>query len=272
MQYFSSRCGRLLRCDENNCSGKENFHSLPGSGRYLFVQESNETNREGPALSIFKGWLGEKATQFGMWVKLDGETYKRFHNIIVSTRNGTTQIDHVLLSRFGMFVIETKNYNGWIFGGKDQKSWTQVLYGKKHSFQNPLHQNYGHTKALAENLDVDLTKIHSVVFFIGEAELKTDLPPNVMASGLSDYIKQFDRVVFHDVELLRLEEELTRLRSQSASNHEHVSNLRERYSSSITCPKCGSPLVRRMAKRGNQAGSEFLGCSSFPNCRYIKKE
>ena len=257
MQYFSSRCGRLLHCDGKQLLGKRKLYSLPGSGRYLSVHESIETNREGPALSIFKGWLGEKATQFGMWVKLDGEIYKRFHNIIVSTRNGTTQIDHVLLSRFGMFVIETKNYNGWIFGGKDQKSWTQVLYGKKHSFQNPLHQNYRHTKALAENLDVELSKIHSVVFFIGEAELKTELPPNVMASGLSDYIKQFDLVVFHDVELLRLEEELTRLRSQSASNHEHVSNLRERYSSSITCPKCGSPLVRRMAKGATKQGQSF---------------
>ena len=58
----------------------------------------------------------------------------------------------------------TKNYNGWNFGGKDQESWTQVLYGKKHSFQNPLHQNYGHTKALAENLDVGLTSTFGCVF------------------------------------------------------------------------------------------------------------
>ncbi len=208
----------------------------------------------------------------GMWVKLDGETYKRFHNLIVGTRNGTTQIDHVLLSRFGIFVIETKNYNGWIFGNEDQRSWTQVLYGAKHSFQNPLHQNYRHVKALAEHLNVEPNKIHSVVFFIGDAKLKTDLPPNVMTSGLSGYIKQFNRVVFHDAELLRLQQELTRLHSQSIATSEHVSNLKERYSSSTTCPKCGSPLVKRMAKQGEQAGREFLGCSSFPSCKYIKKE
>ncbi len=221
--------------------------------------------------NIFKGWLGEKATQFGMWLKLDTKTYKRFHNLIVNTRNGTTQIDHVLLSRFGIFVIETKNYNGWIFGSENQRSWSQVLYGTKHAFQNPLHQNYRHTKALAEHLKVDSSKVHSVVFFIGDAELKTNLPANVMTSGLSDYIKQFDRVVFSDIELTQLEQQLSRLHSASLSTREHVSNLKERYSSNTTCPKCGSSLVKRIAKRGPQAGAEFLGCSGFPNCKFIKK-
>lgn len=205
-----------------------------------------------------------------MWLKLDSVTYKRFYNLIVSTHNGTTQIDHVLLSQFGIFVIEAKNYNGWIFGGKDQKFWTQVLYDKKHSFQNPLHQNYRHTKALAEHLNVEEAKIHSIVFFIGDAELKTDLPPNVMTSGLSAYIKQFDRVEFQDTELVRLEEKLTKLGSQSISTSEHVSSLKMRYSSNSTCPKCGSPLVRRMAKQGKYAGEEFLGCSGYPKCKYVK--
>ncbi|MBI2358572.1 MAG: NERD domain-containing protein [Deltaproteobacteria bacterium] len=172
--------------------------------------------------NIIKGWMGERATQLGMWMKLDSDTYKRFHNLVVNTRTGTTQIDHVLLSRFGIFVIETKNYNGWIFGSESQKSWTQVLYGEKHPFQNPLHQNYRHAKALAEHLQIDDNKIHSIVFFIGDAELKTELPSNVMTSGLSDYIKQFDQVVFTDTELVRFEHELKKLHSASVSGKESM--------------------------------------------------
>lgn len=99
-------------------------------------------------LSLFKGWFGEKQTQFDMWLKL-GEEYTRFHDVIVPTQNGSTQIDHLLISRFGIFVIETKNINGWIFGNEQSRQWTQSLYGKKYKFQNPLHQNYRHTKALA---------------------------------------------------------------------------------------------------------------------------
>ena len=114
-----------------------------------------------------KGWLGEKQTQLGTFIKLDGKTYKRFHNLVVSTKNGTTQIDHVFLSRFGIFVVETKNYNGWIFGSESQKSWTQVLHKKKSTFQNPLHQNYRHTKALSEHLKIEHSKIHSCSLVFG---------------------------------------------------------------------------------------------------------
>ena len=221
--------------------------------------------------NIIKGWFGEKATQFGMWAKLDSETYKRFHNVVLTTQNGTTQIDHVLLSKYGIFVIETKNYNGWIFGSENQKSWTQVLHGKRNTFQNPLHQNYRHTKALSEHLQVEHLKIHSIVFFIGDAELKTDLPPNVMTSGLSSFIKGFDRVVFTENELVQYEQQLARLQETSVSTKDHVSNLKERYSSSTTCPKCGGSLVKRTARRGSQAGTEFFGCSNYPRCKYIRK-
>jgi restriction system protein len=138
--------------------------------------------------SIFKGWIGEKVTQFGMWLTLGAE-YKCFHDVTLDTQNGTTQIDHIIVSRFGVFVIETKNYNGWIFGNEKQKTWTQSLYGKKYTFQNPLHQNYKHTMALSEAINVDHGSIHSIVFFIGDAQFKTDLPENVMNSGIASYIK-----------------------------------------------------------------------------------
>lgn len=126
--------------------------------------------------NIFKGWIGEKATQLGMWINLDSKIYKRFHDLILTHGSRTTQIDHVVLSPYGLFVVETKNLDGWIFGSETDKVWTQDLHGSKRTFQNPLHQNYGHTKALAEHLQVDHSRVHSIVFFIGEAELKTVLP------------------------------------------------------------------------------------------------
>ena len=167
----------------------------------------------------------------------------------------------------------TKNLDGWIFGSEMDKLWTQVLHGSKRTFQNPLHQNYGHTKALAAHLQVDHSRVHSVVFFIGEAELKTVLPSNVMTSGLSDYIEQFRAVVFTTTEMAWIEDELPRLENgSSTSTRKHITNVRERYSSSTTCPKCGSPLVTRIARRGNTAEKSFLGCSGFPKCRYTKSE
>jgi len=206
-----------------------------------------------------------------MWLNLDGEVYLRFHDVIIQSKNGTTQIDHVLLSRYGIFVVETKNYKGWIFGGERQRTWTQSLYGKKRQFQNPLHQNYKHTKALSECLQVDHNKIHSIVFFIGDAELKTRFPPNVMTRGLSAYIKSFTDVVFSKAELDSLYRQLEKIQGGRISNHEHVKNLGARYSDTTKCPKCGASLVERTAKKGPRAGQKFSGCSSFPKCRYIKQ-
>ena len=221
-------------------------------------------------LSIFKGWFGEKQTQFGMWMKL-GDEYTRFHDVIVPTRHGTTQIDHILLSRFGIFVIETKNINGWIFGNEKSKYWTQCMYGKKYKFQNPLHQNYRHTKALANYLQTDHDNLHSVVFFIGDtAKLKTALPSNVMTHGLSAYIKSFQSNVFSDLELNSFEQKILQLRDLNISTKDHVANLKLRHASTSTCPKCGGDLKQRQAKRGKSAGNYFLGCSNFPKCRYTK--
>jgi restriction system protein len=221
-------------------------------------------------VSIFKGWFGELQTQFGLWLKLDKNIYKRFHNIVLETENGTTQIDHVILSKYGIFVIETKNYNGWIFGDEKQKTWTQSLYGEKYKFQNPVHQNYRHTKALSKFLNIDHNFIHSIVFFIGESKFQTKMPPNVMMTGLSKYIKNFDQVVFSDQDFFSLEQNFIKLQNKKLSNREHVSSLKERYSSSEICPKCGSSLVKKSAKKGSFAGNEFLGCSGYPKCKYIK--
>jgi hypothetical protein len=66
------------------------------------------------------------------------------------SRSGYSQIDHVVISPFGLFVIETKNYNGEIKGGRSDKNWT---VSNRFKMYNPLLQNYGHIKALEAALN-----------------------------------------------------------------------------------------------------------------------
>jgi restriction system protein len=87
---------------------------------------------------LIKGRLGEKITAFGLWLKLDPRVYRRIHNVILPGRNNTAQIDHVIVSIYGLFVMETKNMDGWIFGSAQQETWTQQFFKKKFKFQNPL--------------------------------------------------------------------------------------------------------------------------------------
>jgi restriction system protein len=116
--------------------------------------------------------------------------YHLIKNVTLNTEYGTMQIDHIIVSIYGVFVIETKNMSGWIFGGAHQKTWTQKIYRRIYKFQNPLHQNYKHTKTLENMLGIDPNHIFSVVVFVGGSTFKTEMPGNVVeVGGYIRYIK-----------------------------------------------------------------------------------
>lgn len=83
---------------------------------------------------------------------LDSVHYKILNDILIPSygNTSTAQIDHVVVSNYGIFVIETKDYDGWIFGSANQEYWTRVIYKYKDRIKNPIWQNYGHIKAVQE--------------------------------------------------------------------------------------------------------------------------
>jgi len=131
---------------------------------------------------------------------LDHKDYFLFNNLsIPSEHNGSSQIDHIIVSRFGVFVIESKDYSGWIFGHKHRKEWTATYRGRrnrrssKYPFQNPLLQNYAHVAALSSHLQYVAKHIRSVVVFSDECEFQTERIENVLYQReLVDYIKKFN--------------------------------------------------------------------------------
>jgi len=206
-----------------------------------------------------------------MWLSLNAKTYRRFHNLIIPAKNGTTQIDHLLVSPYGLFIVETKNKKGWIFGSENLPKWTQVLYSKKYSFQNPLRQTFRQKKVLCEFLDLDESIVHTIVYFVGDCKFKTPLPDNVIRSRLGRYIKRHRNRILSPQEFERLILTLEQHVSESnLTTRDHVRSLRQRHSSITVCPRCGSDLVERTVKKGSDAGLRFLGCESYPICRYTK--
>jgi len=138
----------------------------------------------------FKGMVGEWFLNLCLGLFLDKREYHLLKDVTLPISQGTTQIDHVIVSRFGLFVIETKNMKGWIFGNPAHKSWTQQIYRRKHRFQNPLHQNHLHVMTLKALLGLADQQLHSVIYFIGDCTFKTPMPDNVMNRGLIRYIKE----------------------------------------------------------------------------------
>lgn len=161
--------------------------------------------------------------------------YHLMSHVTLRMDDGTTQIDHILVSRFGVFVIETKDYNGWIFANAAEATWTQVLFRRSFKFQNPIFQNYRHVRAVRALLDfLPPETIKSVVVFSGSAAFKTDIPLGVTTIGqLPEYLRQqTEEVMSRNRQQFcvgRLE--TARLAISRESDVEHVQSLARRHGS-----------------------------------------
>ena len=192
-------------------------------GRYRASRASSFQNRGEALLSHVA------LTNFGP------PDYHLMNHVTLQMNDGTTQVDHILVSRFGVFVVETKDYKGWIFANAMQANWTQVLFNFKFKFQNPIFQNIRHVRAVQGLLDFLPTgAIKSVVVFTGEAEFKTEIPQGVFTiSGLIDYLRE------QSVEVMSLNRmqfcvgrlETARLAISGKTDVEHVQSLERRHGS-----------------------------------------
>jgi restriction system protein len=189
---------------------------------------------------FFKGRAGEFLIKSINKTYLDKEIYKCFDNITFKLQdNSTTQIDHVIVSKYGIFVLETKNLKGWIFGDEKSKQWTQSFKNrKKYKFQNPIHQNYRHIKALQEVLNqnnilqIDEKKFISIITFIGESEFKTKKPNNVFhGKRYINYIKSFNEEIIKNNEVKIISNFIERKSEEKSlkTDKEHVENLKKRH-------------------------------------------
>lgn len=167
--------------------------------------------------SAFKGWLGEVQTKITQNLFLDSEEYRKFNDIILSDENGgTIRIDHIVVSRYGVFVIETRNMKGWIYGGKENEKWTCNYYGDRELIQNPLRQNFLHTRTLAMYIQIPCEFMHPVVIFWGDCKLKTEMPDNVISGGLrgaTEYIRSKNEILLSGFEVDIICSKLARIKS-----------------------------------------------------------
>jgi len=235
---------------------------------------------------FMKGVIGEMQVNLAAKFLLDKSKYTLFKNVTLPTEDGSTQIDHVIVSKYGVFVIETKNMKGWIFGSEKQKTWTQKIYRHTSKFQNPLHQNYKHTQTLQTALNIDPTTIFSVVVFVGDSTFKTAMPDNVVyAGGYIRYIKNKTQPVLTESEVKDICSNISmdRLKPSLKTHRDHVKHVKTIVAEKQRpievkpvldnavnpCPKCGESMVLRTAKRGDNQGKQFWGCSRYPICRIV---
>lgn len=222
---------------------------------------------------MIKGWFGEKEISFYLKRLPKGE-YIVIHNIILPTSKGTTQVDHIVVSIYGVFVIETKNYTGWIFGDEQSQQWTQSIYGQKSRFMNPIRQNYAHVKAvkdcLAQYPDVPVIPI---VTFSSGCDLKVNTTSHVVYfHRVRETIRLYTDEVISRKELADIRDlMLSGSISGKDVRRNHIRDIHDKKSriqsavAGSDCPNCSGTLIERRGKYG-----VFLGCTNYPKCRFTK--
>jgi hypothetical protein len=199
--------------------------------------------------------------------------YKVINDLVLKTNKGYTQIDHVVISNYGVFVIETKNYKGWIFGSETKLNWKQTLYKHSYEFYNPILQNRSHIMALRAQLpDLYRVPFVPIVVFTGNCSLKV-YAPNVAVIKIGDLkstIKSYSDNNIGEAMIELIYKRLLDLdKSQEYSKGEHIQQIRQRKQEtqdaiySGHCLLCGGYLVERKGKFG-----KFYGCSNYPKCRF----
>lgn len=221
-----------------------------------------------------KGKRGEKQVA-ALLSLLPKKEYKVINDLLLQSGGHSTQIDHVVVSVYGIFVIETKYYQGWIYGGENSEFWTQNIYGHKNELRNPLWQNQGHIKAITRILeDPGMIPIYNIVAFSSQATLKLDRSLPVMYwRQIVPYIKRHKDAVMSESYAEEIYNKLMAANvTDGDAQKQHVKSVKQnqqRRNVSVAngkCPRCGGNLVLRDGRYGR-----FYGCSNYPKCKYILK-
>lgn len=208
--------------------------------------------------------LNKLAKKFGGYV---------IDDVIIPNGSATAQIDHVYISPKAIFVIETKDYSGRIYGNENQKQWTQVLaYGhEKHKLYNPAMQNQTHVNALKKLINFPGDFYSYVVFVRGDVS-------RVICSNIY-YVGSMYRaakyVIKHTTQEIDYEKYYSFIQKYKdnpiQTTEEHVKEINHRTSliEDNYCPYCGVPLVLKYSDKTKRA---FYGCPNYPKCKYIKNK
>jgi hypothetical protein len=205
--------------------------------------------------------------------RLSLKHYRVINDVLIQSGSRSSQIDHIVISNYGIFVIETKHFKGWIFGHDGSDYWTQTLYSKRHHFRNPVIQCWGHIKTLKSVLsEFHAIQYFPLIVFSGNADLKkiTSEVPVLYAHQLVRHIKKCSTSeCLSDKEADEIYEKLDSLNKADRDSREsHVRKAKanqQKGEKSQTCPRCGARLTLKHGKYGM-----FYGCSSYPGCGFTK--
>ena len=221
-----------------------------------------------------KGQRGEDLIEKILYKTVPGE-FQVFRNVYVPHGGATSEIDLVMVHETGIFVFESKNYNGVISGSMDAKNWVHIHPNrKKYLFYNPVRQNQTHIRALSNYLQIPEANFYSYIVFSKQCKLDK-VPENtrsVIITQAPDLAEQLEDTLsalptlYGAEEVQVIADRIAPLTDVDAAvKAKHIRDIRRQWQSDI-CPFCGAELVLRCGRHG-----DFWGCSRYPRCKFTRQ-
>lgn len=201
--------------------------------------------------------------------KLPKDKYILLNDVTIKSSRKVYTIDNIVISSFGIFVIEYVNATGKIYGDERSDEWIELVGTKKKYFKNPTHKNHSSIRMLSELLEIDQRFFIPIICFSNEAIICTEVKDKTTKLEiLDDCIKNYRKEILkyglgematkiREANILKEKDISLKDSKESDKKKRHIDNL---------CPKCGSKLVKRNGKFG-----DFLGCSNYPECKYTRE-
>ena len=247
------------------------------------------------------GLIGEKNIAFEL-KNSDIDMYI-LHDMYFEYKDLSAQIDYMIFTRKRVYVVECKNLIGNIYIDNEGNFIREYdMFGKKikEGIYSPITQNERH-RMVIKNIRIQEKNIVTKLFFdkafdnnyqsivvlsnpktiLYDKFTKKELKNKVIrADKLIEYIKEKDKEVtdikYSNEEMLKVAtfflDNNIQNKSDYTKKYEEIllSVDNEGNEQQMICPKCGGKLVQRVARKGENIGKEFYGCSNFPGCRYTK--
>ena len=202
---------------------------------------------------------------------LKSKDYRVINNIYLASSFGEIQCDYVIVSQFGIFIVETFDHEGSIEGAEWQATWNIIKdKGKKRSLDNPLQQIESYKKVLVNLLGISKYEIFPVIVVTGAVHFKSKLVENMTyGKGYLDFILGKKRPILSLAKTQQIinlieSEQLSSSRNKSVTINASSTNNQAALKQ---CPSCGGDMVIELIKNGSNVGQQLLRCTLYPTCR-----
>lgn len=205
--------------------------------------------------SLRKEEIGEYKIEVGLGQL--PQSYKVLSNLLIQSENSLEQIDHLVISPYGLFIIEVNNLSGIVLGEETDPNWHQSISWRVKTFPNPLLENQAHLELLRKRVPLDETlHIHSFVTFSRRCDLKvisesvfydTDLLAVILRRNQQEVLSKGEiQSLYDQIERINIQD--INLRNEYAA-HIRKQRIRQRPKyGDIRCRMCQKAVSERTAR------------------------